>query len=106
VRALLDDRDRGRRLAGYAAVYAHPRPELLEPLVDSLIKYSVRTRSDADNRPFGEYWGIEALGRVLSVAQPTPEILERLRQWASTLERGTDRWAGMARILQRHGIQV
>ena len=102
----LDDSNPEWRLAAYAAVYANPRPECFDPLVQSVIKYSARNRSETDNPPFGEYWGIEALERVLAVAQPRPELLNRLRDWASTIERGTDRWAAMARILQRYGMQV
>jgi hypothetical protein len=101
-----DHADRGWRLVGYAAAYANPQSRLLEPLVRSLIKYSSRTAGDGDNRAFGEYWGIETLDRVLSVALPGPEIIRQLRDWAVTIPKGTDRWAAMSRILRRHGVEL
>jgi hypothetical protein len=102
----LDDPDRGRRLAAYAYAYARPEPEMLEPLVESLIKYSARRRSDTDNRPFGEYWGIQALANVIAKRPPQRETVDRLRQWATTIERGTDRWAEVSKLLRRLGFDL
>lgn len=100
----LDDRDRGWRLAAYAAVHANPRPEHLEPLVRSLIRHSAQ--SGGGNKPFCEYWGIEALDRALRAGQAGPDMLNQLLSWARGLEKGSDRLAAMTRILQRYGIQI
>jgi len=102
----LDSPDRGKRLAAYAWVYMHPRPDLLDPLLRSLEKYSAARRSETDNRPFGEYWGILTLDKVLDQQRPSRETLERLRRFGQTVDRGTDRSAEITRILHRFGMDV
>ena len=60
---LLQSKQRGDRLLAYASTYALPQPALLEELITS-----VTARED---KPFGEYWGLQAIARNLpSGTQP------------------------------------
>jgi hypothetical protein len=106
VAAALRSPQRESRLGAYALIFAQPKPDYLEPLVDSLITYSAETRTDYDNRPFGEYWGIQALRKVLATtgAKIDPNVVKKLVAWASRLESGTDRWFEMVRIFKRNKI--
>jgi hypothetical protein len=99
VRGLVLDRvNTGKRLAGYAHLYVHPRPELVSELVESI--------TTIEHKPFGQYWGLQAVGRVLAEPGPQQERLSRadlrrrLEQFRARLEKGTDRWYEATRILE------
>jgi hypothetical protein len=97
---------REERLGAYALIYAQPKPDYLAGLVDSIVAYTAEVKTDFDNRPFGEYWGIQALDKVLSVSKMPvdPGVVRKLMAWASRLPKGTDRWFEMLRIFRRYGI--
>src|SRR5262245_40092704 len=77
VRANLGSSDRGIRLSAYAHLFALPSFELLEPLVQSVTK--------VEDKPFGQYWGLKAISRVLSLGKgqtvPT-SVREELKRYA------------------------
>jgi hypothetical protein len=56
IESALRDADLGRRLIGYAYCFARPNPSQLETLVESVTRL--------EDKPFGQYWGLQALGRV------------------------------------------
>jgi hypothetical protein len=87
--------ERGRRLAAYAYLYARPALDLIEPLVTSVTKL--------EDKPFGQYWGLQAISRVLMTrgSEPVPDrVLVRLRQYAERVSRGTDRDYEIRKILR------
>jgi hypothetical protein len=96
VKRALREEDGGRRLAAYAYLYANPNFELLTDLVNSVI--------DIDDTPFGQYWGIQAVGKVIGGRKKTdidPQLPERLEQFlALRLKPGSDRYYALSRILR------
>jgi len=81
----LKEEDNGKRLAGYAYLYVKPDYQRLEELVDALT---------ADPTPFGQYWGIQALSRVVETqpnAKPQSTILKKLKVYYDQLQKGIDR---------------
>jgi len=93
---LTEKNNRGRRLVAYAYLLARPDPQYLEALVDSII--------NIEDKPFGQCWGIQAIGRVIasrsSGATLDLRILTKLRSFLSHLTPGTDRYYELQRILQ------
>jgi hypothetical protein len=84
----------GMRLFAYAYLYTRPDPQFLIPLVES-----VTSRED---KPFGQYWGLQALGRVISkVPQVPPGIRSKLQTFGAKLPRGTDRDYELRKLLQQ-----
>jgi hypothetical protein len=90
----LTDRDDGKRLFAYAHIYAHPDPRLLPDLVRSV--------TQVEDKPFGQYWGIQAIGRVIQAAPDSVDVQTQvaLRQFLTKLKRGTDRHYELSRILR------
>jgi hypothetical protein len=89
---LMEDDD-GKRLFAYAHSYASPQPQVLRQLVRSV--------TEKEDKPFGQYWGIQAIGRVV---QATPEGVDlpvrgALRKFLATLKRGTDRYYELSKIV-------
>ena len=92
--------DQGRRLAGYAYLYAKPDPRMLDSLVTTLT-------SGIENKPFGQYWAIRAIGRIsenLSSDQISEDTIERLKRFLKTLRRGTDRYFELSKIGRQFGF--
>ncbi len=89
--------DRGRRLAAYAVLYARPDATFLSDLVQSVAK--------REDKPFGQYWGLQAVSRVIATAGNNipPAVVEQLRACAENLPRGTDRAYVLRRILEGIG---
>jgi hypothetical protein len=90
----LKERNRGKRLSAYAYLYANPDIAQLENLVNSV--------TQIEDKPFGQYWGIQAIGKVLGSRgnrEVNRETLYRLRQFLSKLQPGTDRHYELTRIL-------
>ena len=82
----LDSRDGGHRLFAYAYLYARPDFNQLEVLVKSVV--------DSKNRPFEQYWGIQAIGRLLlcrGAGRVSPEIKASLIEFFSRLPEESDR---------------
>ena len=93
---LLRSQRAGDRLAGYAYLYAKPNPALLSQVV-----YSVTSLED---KPFGEYWGLQAIGRNLtsSPTQTFPEsVIRDLVAYSSRVQQGTDRSYELSKILNQ-----
>jgi hypothetical protein len=90
--------DRGERLAAYAFLYARPNLQFIEHLVTSVTRL--------EDKPFGQYWGLQAISRVVtsreSVSVPDAARLQ-LRQYAQALPRGTDRDYEIRKILHDLG---
>jgi hypothetical protein len=92
VRKRLKDTDPGYRLAAYAYLYSRPDASLLDALVESVTRI--------ENKPFGQYWGIKTIGKVLDLADPIPkEIISNLQEFLLKLKRGTDRYFALSTIL-------
>lgn len=92
---LLQSEDGGRRLAGYARLYAQPNPAHLAALVASV--------TSLEDKPFGQYWGIQAIGRTIAgqTASDIPATtLLNLRSFLERLPRGTDRDYELRKILR------
>jgi uncharacterized protein (UPF0335 family) len=91
----LHEKHQGRRLAAYAYLYAQPNPDFLQSLVDSVTKQ--------EDKPFGQYWGLQAIARVLAkqgqAVIPTG-VANQLRQFVERIPRGTDRDYELKKILR------
>ncbi len=88
--------DNGKRLFGYAYFFYKPDIQQLALLVDSVV--NIETTS------FGQYWGILAIGKVISGAGTTtidPDIITKLKTFYTTLKPGTDRWKELKTILEQ-----
>jgi hypothetical protein len=90
---MLKDTDRGKRLAAYSILYAHPKPALLDPLITSV--------ADLEDKPFGQYWGILAIQRLTASAQGklTSPNIAKLEKLLTRLKPGTDRYFELKTLL-------
>lgn len=85
----------GQRLAAFAVLYARPNYQHFEKLVENV--------TQVEPKPFGQYWGLQAIRRVLLErgSSPVPEVVvENLRQFATKVRPGTDRAYEVKKILQ------
>jgi hypothetical protein len=89
----LKEGDNGKRLGGYAYLYIKPDYQYLEELVDAFT---------TDKTPFGQYWGIQAMGKILEL-QPNdklqPQILKKLKTYYDQLDIGIDREYELKKML-------
>lgn len=97
----LSSKDRGKRLSAYAYLYSRQRPDtsLLDSLVNSLV--------NIEDKPFGQYWGLQALSRMLGRldrATLKPDTVAELDKLLGRLRPGTDRHYELSRILS--GIET
>ena len=90
----LESADRGRRLAGYAYLFQDPICSAARPLIHSLM--------EVEDKPFGQYWGLKALRRVVaSCDDATARQLEApLRDFAARFPPGTDRGQELRELLE------
>ena len=79
----LTSEDRGMRLAAYAYLYVRPQRGAGEPLVQTLLHL--------EDKPFGQYWALQALRKVAAVDDSLANFLPQLRGYEQTLAPGTDR---------------
>lgn len=89
----LKDKDAGKRLTGYAYLYAKADYQYLEELVDAII---------SDHTPFGQYWGIQALGKILETSTNSKidsNILNKLKPYYDKLGKGIDREYELGKLL-------
>jgi hypothetical protein len=94
IRRALKEADSGQRLIAYAALYARPKPDLLEDLVASV--------TVIEDKPFGQYWGILAISSVIGMKQnQVPVVLVKALQdfLDHKLAPGTDRYYELSRLL-------
>jgi hypothetical protein len=90
---------RGLRLAAYAYLYAQPDYRFIEALVAGVTK--------VEDKPFGQYWGLQAISRVLASrggASVSESVRSQLRQLSERLPRGTDRDYEVRKILLELGV--
>jgi hypothetical protein len=93
--ALRDD-SLGTRLFTYAYLYARPDAKFLLPLVESV--------TAKEDKPFGQYWGLQSIGRVMSgIASVPPEVRNKLQAFGARLPRGTDRDYEVRKLLRQAG---
>jgi hypothetical protein len=94
--ALAERKNRGRRLAAYTYLYARPDFGLLDKLVESV--------TVIEDKPFGQYWGIKAIGRVVSghaVKEIDSALIGALEAFLlRRLKIGTDRYHALSKILR------
>ncbi len=92
VTSYLHDKHQGRRLAGFAFLYANPDPQRTSELVDTLL---------VEDKPFGQYWALRALRKQL---ETDPGALDRdtrsrLEAFLRELKPGSDRAIELQRVL-------
>lgn len=91
---LLQSPDVGSRLSGYAYLYSRPAFKFIEDLVTAIA---------ADPTAFGQYWGIQALGKIMA-NEPEGEISARcrkqLKQYYENLPKGVDRKYELGKLMQ------
>ena len=85
----------GERLAAYAFLYARPDPSRLAELVASVTR--------TETKPFGQYWGLQAIGRNIGSADVPAAVVEDLDRFANVVQKGTDRHYEVQRILRQIG---
>jgi hypothetical protein len=90
----LTEEDGGKRLFAYAHSYARPEPQLLSDLV--------RCVTEKEDTPFGQYWGIQAIGRVVQAAPESVNLQTRnmLQNFLTKLKKGTDRYYELSKIMK------
>jgi hypothetical protein len=84
----------GRRLAGYAYLFAHPEPAWMPALAEAVL---------VDDKPFNQYWALRALdvqGIPLSSTLDR-DLLRRLRERLPDLESDASRHRLLSDLLQR-----
>ncbi|MEK6373619.1 MAG: hypothetical protein AABO58_13085 [Acidobacteriota bacterium] len=89
VRKWLFSDDRGQRLAAYARLYKAPDPTLADALVQSV--------TSKEDKNFGEYWGIRAIGK--NSEHLSEASVNSLRARLQQLKPTTDRYAELRRVL-------
>lgn len=91
---LLSNENRGLRLFGYAFLYERPDSTFLLPLVQSV--------TSIEDKPFGQYWGLQAVKRVIPNAplEAQSEAKARLSAFSTRIPAGTDRGYELLQILQ------
>ena len=90
----LAQNDRGRRLSAYGFLYSHPYSDKLSGLIESV--------TNVEDKPFGQYWGLQAISRVLSQRgqeSVSNADIDTLRKYAESIRPGTDRGYELRRIL-------
>lgn len=95
VEAGLKDSDRGKRLGAYAYLYARPDFSKLDKLVLSV--------TQIEDKPFGQYWGLQSIGKVIGSRNGqkiSTKIVQQLREFLAKLQPGTDRYYELSRILK------
>jgi hypothetical protein len=92
-RNALLDKSRGLRLFAYAYLYTRPDVQYLLELVESV--------TAKEDTPFGQYWGLQAIERVLAVTPDVPsEVKAKLRVFGAKLPSGTDRDYEVKKLLR------
>jgi hypothetical protein len=98
VLAALSSQDAGKRLSGYAYLYAAPDFSKLPALV--------HTATQIENQPFGQYWSLQTIDKVLynkpRNAVVDESVHESLKNFLARLEPGTDRHYELSRILRAY----
>ena len=89
----LHSQDGGERIAAYAYYYARPDPRAARELT--------RVLTNVENTPFGQYWAIQALGKIAEAAPAS--VLDLVPAWRdfldTTLRPGTDRYYVLSQLI-------
>ncbi|PWT74944.1 MAG: hypothetical protein C5B59_09945 [Bacteroidetes bacterium] len=89
----LKDTDNGKRLSAYAWLLTNPDPQYVNKLADAIV---------SDTTAFGQYWGIQALGRLIE-KQPSlvndQILVGKMKPYFDQLENGVDRKYELGRIM-------
>jgi len=91
---------RGERLAAYAFLYARPDFRFLEQLVRSVTRL--------EDKAFGQYWGLQAISRVLAARKQEivpRDVTRELLQFAERVPAGTDRDHEVRKILRGFDLE-
>jgi hypothetical protein len=94
-RVSLKSDDRGERLTAFAYLFSEPEFDLLDELVDSL--------TTKEDKPFGQYWALKAIQRVVGSQgeqQISSNVVRQLQAFQGRLSSGTDRDYELKRILE------
>lgn len=95
ISSTLNETDRGKRLFGYALLYKIPNFNFIKDLVKSV--------TTIEDKPFGQYWGLQAIGKTLEgkSREDVPiGLIRSLEDFQSRLRKGTDRYYEISRILR------
>ena len=98
IRSTLNEVDGGNRLIGYAFLYKIPNYDFINELVRSV--------TQIEDKPFGQYWGLQAIGKTLegrNEKEVPMEIVNSLENFKNRLRKGTDRYYELSRILRDLG---
>ncbi|HEY3958847.1 MAG TPA: hypothetical protein VGM53_36255 [Streptosporangiaceae bacterium] len=89
----LRSENQGRRMAGYAWLYARPDPAAAETLVQTL--------TARENTNFGQYWAIQALQKCLPLTDIRTEaaLKPELKTFLSGLPSDSDRHYELSKLL-------
>jgi hypothetical protein len=102
----LNSTDRGKRLTGIAYLCANPNMNFLKELVNVISIDKGKDKSGVtwwEVEPFAQYWGIEAISRILQGMRADnlePDTLHALRAFMDKLDPSTDRYSKLSRILK------
>lgn len=85
--------NQGRRMAGYAWLYARPDPAATELLVQTL--------TTRENTNFGQYWAIQALQRCLPLTdiRTRASLIQELNTFLAKLPSDSDRHYELSNLL-------
>jgi hypothetical protein len=92
IQANLMSPNRGLRLAAYVYLYANPEPMWTRDLVSALL--------DLEDKPFGQYWALEALAKQRE-KDPMAVDTETRRRLIDELQPRLPRTSDRARVLSR-----
>jgi len=98
LQATLNDADSGKRLIGYAFLYKIPNFNFINEIVRSV--------TQIEDKPFGQYWGLQAIGKTLEGrgGDDVPmELVSSLENFKNRLRKGTDRYYEISKILRDLG---
>lgn len=101
----LNSPDRAKRLAGIANLCANPDMNFLPELVKviSAVNHEDEYGVIWEVEPFAQYWGIEAISRILKdkhAQDIKPDTLTALNELQKKLGKSTDRYAKLSAILR------
>lgn len=89
--------DGGERIAAYSYFYAQPSPSAAPEITYSLIH--------VEDKPFGQYWAIRALGKIAETSPPAVQSLVPIwKEFLAKLPVGTDRYYELSRIIDSLGL--
>ena len=97
---LLRETRRGRRLEAYVALYARPDPVHLKELVHSVTRI--------EDKPFGQYWGLQAIGRNIGsnvAGDDIDRLVGSLRDYAERVPKGSDREYEVGKLLAQLSVR-